>query len=150
MPEARTVLNPAHRAGLVARIMTISEDTPGQWGKMTATDMFQHLHQFDVWVQGGGSERQEFVGRLFGWFALRTIMRPGGSVPKNIGTLRNLIPKGGVEFEAARQAWLSSLDAYSSFSQPYFLHDFFGKMTPEKTGQFVWKHADYHLGQFGA
>lgn len=130
--------------------MCISADTPGLWGKMTPVQMFQHCQKLDEWVQAGGSKGQVFIGRLVGWFVLRSIIRPGGVVPKNVPTLPSLVVKGGVEFEAARQAWVDSLEAYSGFAQPYFMHDFFGKMTPEKTGEFVWKHADHHLRQFGA
>lgn len=149
MPEAKTVLDPAHRAELAARIRSVSEDAQGLWGKMTPAQMFEHCQQLDLWVQRGGSEKQTLIGRLVGWYVLRSIMKPGASLPKNVPTLPTLVAKGGEGFEVVRQAWLDSLEGYADFSAPSLMHDFFGRMSRDKAGEFVWKHADHHLTQFG-
>jgi hypothetical protein len=41
------------------------------------------------------------------------------------------------------------VEAYANYSNPGFVHDFFGKMTDEQIGIFAYKHADHHLRQFG-
>ncbi|WP_448634870.1 DUF1569 domain-containing protein [Pedobacter panaciterrae] len=37
---------------------------------------------------------------------------------------------------------------FENFSNDKFIHDFFGKMTREQIGIFVYKHSDHHLRQF--
>lgn len=54
---------------------------------------------------------------------------------------------GDVELQKA--IWIDLIAAYEHYSNPDFVHDFFGKMTKEQIGILVYKHTDHHLRQFG-
>jgi hypothetical protein len=49
---------------------------------------------------------------------------------------------------AEKDKWAALLDEYKNFPGNY-VHWFFGKMTREQVGCFVYKHNDHHLRQFG-
>ncbi|MBX3143314.1 MAG: DinB family protein [Trueperaceae bacterium] len=149
MSELASVFDPDVRRALGDRISTLRPDSPRQWGKMTPVQMLDHCASFDRWVQSGGAKKQEFVGKIVGRALLRRFMRPGNSLPKNVPTLTKLIGRDLEDFEATRQAWLTSLAGYSDYQVESFVHDFFGPMTREEVGLFVHKHADHHLKQFG-
>jgi len=43
--------------------------------------------------------------------------------------------------------WIGLLSESENYSNPKFVHDFFGKMTKEQIGILVYKHTDHHLRQ---
>jgi hypothetical protein len=47
-----------------------------------------------------------------------------------------------------KKIWIEQITEYGDFSNPAFIHDFFGKMTNEQIGIFAYKHFDHHLRQF--
>ena len=53
------------------------------------------------------------------------------------------------DVEAQKADWIFLIREYEHFSNPDFVHDFFGKMRREETGILVYKHTDHHLRQFG-
>jgi hypothetical protein len=54
--------------------------------------------------------------------------------------------KGNIEAEKTK--WIALIEEYAHFSNHDFEHWFFGKMTKEQVGHFVYKHTDHHLRQF--
>ena len=42
------------------------------------------------------------------------------------------------------------IEEYEHYSNPDFIHDFFGKMTKEQIGLLAYKHTDHHLRQFNS
>ncbi len=59
----------------------------------------------------------------------------------------NRIPESG-DIEAEKEKWISQIRNHEHFSNPGFVHSFFGKMTEEQIGFMAYKHADHHLRQF--
>lgn len=53
------------------------------------------------------------------------------------------------DIELTRQKWARLIADYAHYSNPGFIHDFFGKMTVEQIGILAYKHNDHHLRQFG-
>lgn len=51
--------------------------------------------------------------------------------------------------EGKKAEWISLINEYENYSNPKFIHDFFGKITKEQIGILVYKHTDHHLRQFG-
>jgi hypothetical protein len=51
---------------------------------------------------------------------------------------------------AERDKWIGLIAEYEHFSNPGLEHWFFGKMTKEQVGYFVYKHTDHHLRQFNS
>ena len=54
------------------------------------------------------------------------------------------------DIESEKKKWISLIEGYENYSNPGFIHDFFGKMTKEQIGILAYKHTDHHLRQFNA
>ncbi len=145
-----TVHSENDRATLAARIRTLQPESVPVWGKMTVAQMLGHCELFDRWIQSGKPNRQTLMGKLVGRPVLRRMLRPDKAMARNVPTMPALIPAPGIEFTAARDAWLASLEDYADYSAETFIHDFFGPLSYDEVGAFAWKHADHHLKQFGA
>ena len=138
------------RADLAARIRALRPESARQWGKMTVIQMLEHCQLFDRWIQSGEPNRQTLMGKLVGRAVLRRMLRPDKAMARNVPTMPALMSPGGTEFSAAQAAWLTSLEAYADYEADVFVHDFFGPLSYDELGAFVWKHADHHLKQFRA
>ncbi len=55
-----------------------------------------------------------------------------------------------LDFETEKANWKQLIERYEAFNAKKFTHWFFGEMTKEQLGQFIYKHSDHHLKQFGA
>lgn len=54
------------------------------------------------------------------------------------------------DIAALKQEWIELIQSYEYYSNPGFIHDFFGKMTQEQIGLLAYKHTDHHLRQFNS
>lgn len=120
---------------------------------MTVYQMLRHCTLWEEWIQGtpGRAYRQSLVGRLFGRMALKSVMKDDAPLRKNVPTTKAFKIRdtdGDVAAEVRR--WTALLEAYDHYSNPDFIHDFFGRMTREEVGRLAYKHTDHHLRQFGA
>ncbi len=137
---------------LVSRINALQTSTPAQWGKMNATQMLKHCTIFEEMVLGKNAKKhkQIWLGRLFGKIALRKLLKPDAIIGKNSPTLPEfIIKKTDGDLDELKKLWLTLIEEYSRFSNTGFVHPFFGEMTAEQIGYFVYKHSDHHLRQFG-
>lgn len=148
--QQQSIYNEEVRAELAARIRSLHPESPRQWGKMTVAQMLWHNAKFDHWIQSGGPNRQSFIGKIVGRAALRSMLRADKQMARNVPTMPSLIAPADSEFAAGQSAWLASLENYANYTADVFVHDFFGPLSHEEVGLFVWKHADHHLKQFGA
>ena len=83
--------------------------------------------------------------------ALKPMVKDDRPIKKNMPSGRGFIVKdnnGNIEHQ--KKIWAERIAAYEYFSNPGFIHDFFGKMTVDEIGIFAYKHADHHLRQFNA
>lgn len=95
--------------------------------------------------------RQEFIGFLFGKMALRRMLKDDEPFDRNVPTSEKFKVKETIgDIEAEKRKWIELLHDYDHYSNPNFIHDFFGKMSTEQIGQLAYKHTDHHLRQFGA
>jgi hypothetical protein len=149
----KTVFEKATRDELIGRIQSLRESDPAQWGKMNVYQMVKHCSRWDEWVLGKSNlvYKQEFLGFLFGKMVLRNLMKDDRPLGKNSpsGSAFIIKEKEG-NFELEKKIWMQRIAEYEHFSNPDFIHDFFGKMTTEEIGKFAYKHADHHLRQFNA
>ena len=148
----KTIFDAAVREGLIARIASIDGSEKALWGKMNPQQMLKHCIIFDEWVLGENAPtyKRSFIGLVFGRLALKSVMKDDGPLGRNTPTLAEFKVRerqGDVGIEKAK--WIGILPRYARFSNPRFIHDFFGKMTEEQIGRLAYKHADHHLRQFG-
>lgn len=149
----KTIFDETTREELIRRIQLLGKGSTAQWGKMNVYQMTKHCIIWDEWVLGVHKPKykQEFIGLIFGKMALRTFVKDDRPIKKNVPTSGQFVikdPDGDLEMQ--KKIWITRIEAYKHFSNPDFIHDFFGKMTREEIGIFAYKHSDHHLRQFGA
>jgi hypothetical protein len=147
----KTIFDQTTRDELTSRINSLSENSKAAWGKMNVYQALKHCTLWDEWVQSGKANKQVFIGRLFGRMALKKVMKDESPLTRNTPTLPELrIQETTGDVAAEKDKWIALIGNYAHFSNPIFIHPFFGKMTKEQVGQIAWKHADHHLRQFNA
>jgi hypothetical protein len=149
----KSIFSPSTRAELITRINTLSENSKAQWGKMNIYQMLQHCTLWDEWIQSDKKNKQAFIGRLFGKIALKSVLKDDKPLGKNTPTLPELRInklKEKVDIAAEKAKWIALINQYEHFSNPDFIHSFFGKMTKEQIGYMAYKHTDHHLRQFNS
>jgi hypothetical protein len=147
----KSIFDKPTRDELIDRIRTVREDSGPQWGKMNVSQMLRHCILSDEMYLGKVVYKRKFLGRIFGKIALKGFIKDETPIKRNLPSLPECIVKevhGDPPTEKAK--WISIVEEYALFSQPYSLHPFFGKMTKEQLGPFVYKHIDHHLRQFNS
>jgi len=148
----KTIFDETLRAEIIQRINSIAEDKTAEWGKMNLYQMVKHCSNWDEWIQGKNNPvyKQAFIGFLFGKLALRGMVKDDRPLKKGMpsGAAFEVREKEG-DIELTRQKWACLIADYAHYSNPGFIHDFFGKMTVEQIGILAYKHNDHHLRQFG-
>ena len=147
----KTVFDKTTRDQLISRISTLSVDSTAQWGKMNIYQMLKHCTLWEEWIAGNKKYRRQFAGRLFGKMALKNILKDETPLRRNTPTFPAFkIKETNGDVAAEKTKWISLIEGYAHFSNPGFVHTFFGKMTPEQIGYLAYKHADHHLRQFNS
>jgi hypothetical protein len=121
------------------------------WGKMNVFQMAKHCTIWNDWVLGNQNfiYKQEFLGKIFGKMALKSNTKDDQPLSKSMpaGKAFTVKEKEG-DLKSLLFRWEEQIKSYALFSNDYFIHDFFGKMTMEQIGVFAFKHNDHHLRQF--
>jgi len=147
----KTVFDKTTRDELISRIDTLSENSKKAWGKMNVYQALKHCTLWDEWMQSDKENKQVFIGRLFGKMALKKVLKDEAPLAHSTPTLPELrIKETTGDIAAEKKKWVSLIGEYAHFTNPSFLHPFFGKMTREQVGQVAYKHADHHLRQFNS
>ena len=144
----KTIFHTANVDELVIRIHSINPEAKAKWGKMTPYQMLKHCTLSEEMYQGKTSYKRLFIGRLFGQMSLKSILKNDAPMKQNEPTHPAFKITGSGDFEQERLKWIELLKGYSIFSNPDFIHPFFGNMTREQIGFYVYKHTDHHLRQF--
>ena len=145
----KTIFDQQTIDGLVDRIHLLENASPGKWGKMSAFQMVRHCNKSEEMFQGKKEYKRLFIGKLFGRMALKGILKNDAPMEKNQPTHPEFKITGDGNFQLEKEKWITLLNNYSVFSNPNFVHPFFGKMNKEQIGRYVFKHTDHHLRQFG-
>jgi hypothetical protein len=146
----KSIFDKSTRDEVLERIDSLKENNTAQWGKMTVAQMVKHCTLFEEMVLGKTKYKRVFVGRLFGKIALKKNLQDEAPLRRNTPTLSEFIIKEERDLPDERAKWVALLGEYDHFSNPDFVHPFFGKMTKEEIGYLAYKHCDHHLRQFNA
>jgi hypothetical protein len=146
----KSIFDKATREEVLARINTLNENSTAQWGKMTVAQMAKHCTLFEEMVLGKTKYKRSLIGRLFGKMALKKNLEDDAPLRRNTPTLREFMVKEEGNLPTEKTKWVALLGEYEHFSNPDFVHPFFGKMTKEQIGYLAYKHCDHHLRQFNA
>lgn len=145
----KTIFDQTTRDELVGRVKKLSENSTAQWGTMNAFQMLRHCTISEEMYQGKRSFKRLFIGRLFGAMALKGILKNEEPMKKNQPTHPEMKITGSGDFQKERDRWIELLEGYAAHSNHGIVHPFFGKMNKSQIGQYVYKHTDHHLRQFG-
>ena len=147
----KTILDGSTRGEIVTRINSLNENDKAQWGKMNLYQALKHCTKWDDLMLGHLQAKRLFVGRIFGKWMLKNVLKDDKPLRKNTPTASEMIIKeesGNISLQ--KTEWIKKISEYEHFDNPAFIHPFFGSMTKEQVGQLVYKHHDHHLRQFGA
>jgi len=144
----KSVLDKVTREELITRINILDEHSQAQWGQMNLYQMLRHCVLCEELYLGKIKHNRVFMGRLFGKSALKNILDENKAFPKNAPT-SNIFKVKEItgDVTAEKNNWIALIEEYENYSIR-FVHWFFGKMSKEEVGQFVYKHDDHHLRQF--
>lgn len=138
------------REELITRINSLSDNNKAQWGKMNAFQMVKHCTHCDDMFLVKINIKRVFIGRLIGKMILKKSLKDNAPFGKNSPTAPILITTGHTgDIEQQKKEWITRIEQYANYSNPNFVHPFFGHMTKDQVGYFVYKHIDHHLRQFG-
>lgn len=120
-------------------------------GKMTVVQMIKHCANCEEYYYGNIDVKRSFLGKLIGRIAIKRILKDDTSgMGKNAPTAtRFKVVDTNLDFETEKANWIRLIKKYETFKKENFTHWFFGEMTQEQLGQFIYKHCDHHLRQFG-
>ena len=147
----KTIFDKATRDELIARINTLDENGTAQWGRMNVYQMLKHSTLWIEWVFGEEKYKQAFIGRLFGKMALKGVLKDESPLRRNTPTLPELkVKERNGDIAAEKKKWIVLTGELAHFSNPDFVHTFFGRMTKEQVGYMAYNHIDHHLRQFNS
>lgn len=147
----KSIFDKTVRAEVTRRIDDLNERCQPLWGKMNVAQMVRHCCLCEEYYQGSIKVKRSFLGRIVGKAAARSILKNEASTfSRNAPTSPVFrVTEAVNDLESEKQKWKSLVERYALFSDETFTHWFFGKLTKTQLGQFVYKHCDHHLKQFG-
>ncbi|WP_018343589.1 DUF1569 domain-containing protein [Cytophaga aurantiaca] len=143
----KSTLDKTTREELITRIQLLTENSSAQWGKMNVYQMLKHCIQWEEMFLEKKQYKQSFIGRFFGKFALKDMLKDAPIKP-NLPTVPSFKTTGTGDVAAAKTEWISLLEEYTLKQHAGFVHPFFGRITAEQAGIMDYKHIDHHLKQF--
>jgi hypothetical protein len=151
IPTMKSIFDQTTRAELIKRINTLNENSTAQWGKMNVYQMIKHCRLWEEMMQNKQNLKRAFTGRLFGRMALKAVLKDDKPLRRSTPTIPALVITEGMgDITSEKAKWIENVEQYANFSNPNFVHVFFGRMTREQIGQMVYKHVDHHLRQFNS
>lgn len=147
----KTIFDQHVRNELINRINSLDKNCAAEWGKMTVCQMAIHMNIWNEWMLGKNNPnyKQEFIGKILGRMMLRSHTKDDKPMGKGMPAGKGFTVKEKVcDLELQKNTWAELIQEYENYSNPGFVHDFYGKMTKQQIGIFVYKHSDHHLRQF--
>lgn len=135
-----------------ARVHQLTYQSVSLWGKMESEQMLSHVQVPMKIALEDIRMRRSVTGYIFGNKAKQQML---SDLPfeKNLPTDRRFIRKGnGHDFLVEKNRVMDLLDRFVELELVAFglrPHPFYGRLTKEEWGIYLWKHLDHHLRQFG-
>ena len=147
-------LDPIGLTAYKSRFAKIAENSPRQFGKMTATEMLNHVR---LLVEVSLEERQlpDFSTwftrtALFHWVLIEMLPWPKGKIKVPVDLLDPTLKS----FDEERQLLVSTLERFAAAvgAQPSRItrSPMVGNITLQKWSRLHGRHLEHHLQQFGA
>ena len=148
----KNLFHPGAAAEACARIASMRDESPRQWGTMTPSQALAHCALTMEMATGDSKPERMLVGWLFGPLVRRLALRDESPLKRNTPTAPNLVVLGTRDLVVERDR-LAALVRRFAEGGPQGVtthpHTFFGSMTPDEWSLLMYKHLDHHLRQFG-
>jgi hypothetical protein len=147
----KSIFDKKIREAVIARIDLLNEDCKAKWGEMSVTQAVRHCSLCEAYYYGGVKVKRSFLGRIFGQTAIKSLLKDEATeLKRNAPTSPQFKVREDLrDLEVEKQQWKSLVERYETYREEKFVHWFFGNMTKAQLGQFIYKHCDHHLRQFG-
>ncbi|HSH66794.1 MAG TPA: DUF1569 domain-containing protein [Bacteroidia bacterium] len=147
----KSIFDRETRDEVINRIQSLNANSKPHWGKMTVAQMIKHCALCEEYYYGNIPVNRSFLGRIIGKMAIKSILKDeNASLRKNAPTpLPFKVTENVNNLEVEKNKWVALIERYGTFNKDHFTHWFFGKMSRVQLGQFIYKHSDHHLRQFG-
>ena len=143
----KSIFDQPVRDEIINRIKALNSSGKANWGKMSVEQMVRDCILCEKYYLGEVKAKRSLLGRLFGRKAINGILKNG--LPKNASTRPQFVVTEEVNhLEEEKEKWATLIESYGSYSADHFKHWFFGNMTRDELGRFVYKHCNHHLSQF--
>jgi hypothetical protein len=146
-----SILNESDRAAICTRMRSLSVSSTARWGRMTVTEMLEHL-ELSAQMAVGDLKVASKSKRAFQVFPLKHLILYVLPFPKGAPTAPELHPGAAASLEEERAAVLALLDRIGAGPREGAgpAHPLFGPLSWREWGAATYKHCDHHLKQFGA
>ena len=146
-----SILNEADRATITGRLRTLSASSARRWGTLDVVGMLQHL-SLSTRMALGDMPVPSVNKRAFQKFPLKHLILYVLPFPKGAPTAPELKPNTTKSVEEERAVLMELLERIGTGPRVGAgpAHPLFGTLTWREWGVVTYKHADYHLKQFGA
>lgn len=147
----KSVFDKTTRDKLIGRIDSFNENRIAKWGKMNVYQILKHCTVCEEMYLGKKKYKRAFIGRLFGKRGLKNLLKDETPLKPDSPTGADFkIKETSGDIFAEKQKWITLIHEYANYSDTDFEHWFFGKMTKDHVGKFVYKHDDHQLRQFNS
>lgn len=148
----KTLLDAQDRSDILGRLAHAREDSPRQWGRMTAHGMICHLtDSFEACLGDKPTDdHSTFFLRTIGRFVAVTLpMRWPHGLPTlpDVDQERNGTAPGVFEKDVARLAEVTE-DFTRRIDPKAMNHPAMGRLSRAEWGRWGYRHLDHHLRQF--
>jgi hypothetical protein len=136
---------------LIDRLGRLTADSERQWGKMSASQMMEHVSRVLEMATGKNASPQSGMGKALSWIFIRGFLSDK-PMPKGAPTGPDFLPKDEPNFEATRNRLRQCIGEFYTLGESGTdgnVHRFFGRLTGKQWGETQYKHLDHHLRQFG-
>ena len=146
-----TIFNRQNENEFIDRILSLSHSSKPIWGKSNVFQMVKYCILSEHMYLGKTRNKRLFIGRIFGSFALKSMLKNSKQLNKNQPTHPIFKITENGDLEPQKKIWINQIKEYNKPKVDFsdFSHPFFGKMNKVQMGQAIYKHIDHHLRQFG-
>ena len=134
------------------RIATLTADSAGQWGSMSAAQAMAHCTGGLEMALGDSTPPRVLIGRLIGGIIKPMALKDEVPMRRNSPTAKSLVIHDERELTKEKERLTATIDRFVAGGPAVCTahpHAFFGKLTPQEWAILMYKHLDHHLRQFG-
>ena len=151
----KNILESSTLKEIESRIISLNENSPRLWGKMTVNEMICHCS--DQIKMGVGILPTKYIGNFFLKTLVKHLILLGMPAPKGkVETVPELKQGiGGTKptaFEDDKKILLSLVKEFKNIAEekPNQVHPAFGRMNTKQWARLCYLHLNHHLKQFSA